>query len=116
MVIWLGGETDHRCCKKEGALVMEKGERKKSTQGNTQGECFPKTRGTEFHEFSQLRMLKAWSFIGQRAWLGKSQRALHCSWREGSQQPRRQMVWKQSPEKCLGHTGQRLFAVLGVLP
>lgn len=42
---WFRGEMDHGCCAREGTVVMEKGqrdkERKRSTQGNSQGEHFP---------------------------------------------------------------------------
>ena len=45
--MWFRGEMDHRCCRGEEAVVLEKGERKRSTQGNTKGECFPKAIGLE---------------------------------------------------------------------
>lgn len=36
------GEMEHGCCSVEGANFSEKGKRERSTQGNTQGEYFPK--------------------------------------------------------------------------
>ena len=45
--MWFGGETDGKCCRGEGALVAEKGEREWSTQGITQGKYFPNASGWE---------------------------------------------------------------------
>ena len=41
------GETDCGCCGQEGAAIMEEGKREKSTQGNAQGEHFPKVFALE---------------------------------------------------------------------
>ena len=56
---------------------LQKRARETSTQGNVQGECFPKaigwkTRRDEFCEFLQWRRLKVWSFKGQWVWWGQS--------------------------------------------
>lgn len=56
METWFEVETDHWYCREVGALVMEKGDRKRSTQGMAQGEHLPKAIGWEnkrvdFHEF-----------------------------------------------------------------
>ena len=45
-------------------MLVVKVKRERSTQGNTQGECFPiaaglENRGAEFHEFLQLVGLEA---------------------------------------------------------
>ena len=42
MKIWFKGEMDCKCCGGEAAMVMEQGERERITQGNAQGEHFPK--------------------------------------------------------------------------
>ena len=73
--MWFTGEMDHRCCGVEGALVVEKGERDRSTWENAQREYFPKPlawkmKGAEFCEFLQPAGLKVWSFKGQWVWLG----------------------------------------------
>lgn len=39
---WFGGKMNHRCCGREGAMVVEKGKREGSTQGYPQGEHFLK--------------------------------------------------------------------------
>ena len=45
--MWFRGEIDPGCYRGEAAVVTEKGESQRSTQGNTQGECFPLTIGLE---------------------------------------------------------------------
>ena len=42
MEIWFRGETNCGCCRGEGAMVTEKGERERSTQGNAQREHYSK--------------------------------------------------------------------------
>lgn len=41
------GEMDVRCYRGEGAMVIEKSEKEKITQGNKQGDHFPNTIGLE---------------------------------------------------------------------
>ena len=43
---WFKGETNPSCCRGKGAMVVEKDEREKSTQENTQ-EHFPIATGLE---------------------------------------------------------------------
>ena len=40
-----GVETDCRCCRVEEAMVTERGERERNTQGYAQREHFPKAIG-----------------------------------------------------------------------
>lgn len=77
--MWVGRETDHGYCSGEGAVITQKSERQKSTQGSAQGFVFRghlawKTRGPKFCEFLQPAGLKAWSFKGQQSWLGRNRR------------------------------------------
>ena len=39
---WFRRERNHRCCGGEGVKVLEKGERERRTQENTQEEHYPK--------------------------------------------------------------------------
>ena len=45
--MYLGAERDCECCVGVEAVVAEKGERERSTQGKPQGECFPKAISLE---------------------------------------------------------------------
>lgn len=72
---WLRSDTDHRCCRGKGALVVEKGEgeRERSIQSYAQGEHFPKSlagkmRGADFREFLPPVGLEDWNFKGWWAW------------------------------------------------
>lgn len=72
--VWFGGEIDHRSCDGKGAVVVEKGKREGSTQGNTQEERLPQSYclgkvGLIFCEFLQPEGLKDWSFKDWWAWL-----------------------------------------------
>ena len=54
--LWFGGETDHRCCRREGTLLKEKGEGEWSAQDIHKENIFPKplagkTRRADFREF-----------------------------------------------------------------
>ena len=67
VMMWFRGETECGCCRGEGTMVIKKGKRERSTQGNAQGEHFPKAIGWEnemadFGEFLQLAGLKDLSF------------------------------------------------------
>ena len=53
-----GGEMDHRCCRGEEPVVVERDETESSTQGIHKKNTFPKPlsgemRGADFHEFLQ---------------------------------------------------------------
>lgn len=39
---WFGEDRNLRCCRGEGAMITEKGRRKKGSQGNGQGKTFSK--------------------------------------------------------------------------
>lgn len=72
-MVW--GRNVHRCCRGEGALVAEKGEKEWSTQDMHKENTSPKPlagrkKGADFHEFLQLEVLKDWSFRDQWTWLG----------------------------------------------
>lgn len=65
---------DHSCCRGEGALVAEKGERERSTEGYAKENTSPKPlsrkmREADFYEFLQPVGLKGWSFRETLAWL-----------------------------------------------
>ena len=62
MEIWFRAERDPKCYRGEEAVVTEKGESQRSTQGNAWKEPKPltwKTRGGEFHEFFKQKGLKS---------------------------------------------------------
>ena len=71
----LGKETDHGCCGGEGALVAQKGERKKGAHRETHKEhnspkpLDGKMRGADFCEFLQPAGLKDSGFRGLLDWL-----------------------------------------------
>ena len=44
---WYREEMDHGCSGVEGTRVTEKGKRERSTQGDAEGETFPKAIGWE---------------------------------------------------------------------
>lgn len=82
-------EMDHRCCRGEGALVLEKGERrvhrglhKKNTSPKP---LAGKMRTHDFHEYFQAVTLKHWNFRGLWPGWDRAARALPYFWKEGRQ-------------------------------
>ena len=65
METWIRGEMDLGCFRGEGAMLFEKGERKRGAHRGTHKQNISpkpfawKMRGAEFHEFLQPAELKA---------------------------------------------------------
>lgn len=71
---WSRGEIYYKYCRGKIVIIVEKGERDRSTQGNKENispKPLPwKMRRTEFFEFLQAAGLKGLGSKGWQAWLG----------------------------------------------